>query len=65
MHFRQPYQRAGSFTPAHEGGELLHVGKGFANGGEPTAEAWSLDCRICRPSVAAFVVVALEFELSD
>jgi hypothetical protein len=63
MHFRQPFQLACSFTPAHQGSELLHVGKGFANGGEPTAEAGSFDCGFCRPLVAASVVVALEFEL--
>ena len=49
----------------NEGGKLLHVRKRLANGMEATIEAGALDLRFCRPSEAAFVAVASEFELSD
>ena len=35
---RQPFQRTRPFTPAHQGGELLDVCQGLANGGESPVE---------------------------
>jgi hypothetical protein len=65
VHFRKPFKRPCPFAPAHESGELLHVRKRLANGGEPTVEAGTLDLRFCRPLETALVIVALEFEVLD
>jgi hypothetical protein len=62
VHLRQPFQLSRSLTPAHYGGELLHVGKCFANGGETTLEAGTFDLGLGNPLEAALVVVAFEFE---
>ena len=65
VHFRKALQGASPFTIAHQGGELLHVGEGLANGVKATVEARTFDFRFCRPLEAALVIVAFEFELSD
>ena len=63
--FRQPFHLSRPLTPSHESGELLHVRKRLANGGEPSIEAGALDFRFCRPLETALLVVASELELFD
>jgi hypothetical protein len=65
VYLRQALQRTRPLTQAHQGGELLNVGEGLANGMEPTMEAETFDFRFCGPLEAALVVDAPEFEFLD
>src|ERR1051326_5130544 len=65
VHRRQPCQRIRLFTPAYQGSELLHIGKGLAHSVKTSVEAWTLDLRFCGPSETALVIVDLEFEFLD
>src|ERR1035441_6726779 len=62
VHLRQLFQLSSPFTPADQGGELLHVGKGLANGGEATVEARALDLGFGSPWETALVVIAFKGE---
>src|ERR1039458_2918286 len=46
VHLRQLFQLARALTPAHQGGELFHVLKRFANCGEAPAKVGSLDLEL-------------------
>src|ERR1035438_4463365 len=65
VHLRQPFQRTRPLTESDQGGKLLNVGEGLANGMETTVETGALDLRFGGPKEAVLVMDALEFELLD